>query len=246
MDTPTLTMSDNLVPKLNITDSLYNYAIKIGAREHAVLQELRKYTAQLPMAHLQIPIDQGQLFAMLARIHKVKTYLEIGVFTGYSTLTVALSMPQDGKITALDNNLQVTAIAQKFWQKAKVNHKIDLRIGDARDSLQQLLDNGQQNSFDMAFIDANKSSYAQYYEYCYHLVRDGGIILVDNVLIQGRVLEEKSSTYVRAIQEFNQLVYNDIRVEICTLPIADGLTILYKIPINKNILKFSHEESLHH
>lgn len=212
-----------------ITDEVYDYALKLGVHEHPVLAELRHKTQSLDNAIMQIPPDQGQLMGILARAINAKKYLDIGVFTGYSSLAMALHMGCDSQVFALDHSEESTAIAKEFWQKAGVLKQITLILDDALNSLEKLSQSGHKATFDVAFIDANKSDYLKYYEYCYTLVRKGGLILIDNTLFYGEVAKDHpSKKFVTTIQEFNKFIYNDTRVEISLLPIADGLTIAYK------------------
>lgn len=217
------------MPKTVITNEVYDYALKLGVREHPVLTELRQKTQSLNNAIMQIPPDQGQLMGILARAINAKKYLEIGVFTGYSSLAMALHMGRDSQIIALDCNEESTNIAKQFWQKADVLDQITLILDDALNSLEKLTQSEHNETFDIAFIDANKSDYLKYYEYCYTLVRKGGLILIDNTLFYGEVAKTKpTKKFVTTIQEFNSYIYNDARVEISLLSIADGLTIAYK------------------
>ncbi len=214
--------------KTNITKDLYSYAIKLGVKEHPILTKLRIETAKLPNAQMQISVDEGQFLGLLAKIINTKKYLEIGVYTGYSSLVMALSMGPNGKVIGLDNNSNHIRIAQNYWAEAKVDKQIEIMLDDALISLDKLVQDNHKNTFDIAFIDANKADYPKYYEYCYQLVRAGGLILIDNVLMQGRVIEENTPHFVKIIKEFNQFIYNDNRVEISLLPFADGLTIALK------------------
>lgn len=217
------------MPKTVITDEVYNYAIKLGVHEHLVLAELREHTATMTNAIMQIPQDQGQFMGVLAKAIKATKYLEIGVFTGYSSLAMALHMGKYSQIFVLDVSEDYTNIARQYWKKAGVDNQITLIIDDALISLDILSKSAHRGTFDIAFIDANKSDYIKYYEYCYDLVRTGGIILIDNTLFYGEVASaHPTKNFVKAIQEFNQYIYNDTRVEISLLPIADGLTIAYK------------------
>ena len=202
--------------KTNITKDLYNYAINSSIKEHPVLKKLRMETSKLATSKMQISVDEGQFIGLLAKIINAKKYLEIGVYTGYSSLVMALSMGKTGKIIGLDNNKDFINIAKSFW------------IDDALISLEKLVNDNQENTFDIAFIDANKNDYLEYYEYCYKLVRPGGLILLDNVLMQGLVIDKNPPNFVKAIKDFNQFIYNDKRVEISLLPFADGLTIALK------------------
>ncbi len=215
---------------LNLSDRLYDYLLSVSLREPEVLAELRQETAQLPMSIMQIAPEQGQFMALLIRLMGAQKALEVGVFTGYSSLCVALAMPPEGKLVACDISEEYTAIAKRYWQKAGVANKIDLRIAPALETLDQLLASGQANTFDFAFIDADKKNYPNYYEQALQLVRPGGLIAVDNVLWAGRVADpadQDGST--NAIRAFNQKLRQDERVRISLLPIADGLTLAMKV-----------------
>lgn len=214
------------MPKTEITDELYQYALKYGVREHPVLARLRDETAKLPRSIMQISPDQGQFMALLAKAIKAKSYLELGVFTGYSSLVMALAMGSEGKVTALELNDEYLKTAKKFWAEAVVENQISVILGDALTSCAKLVESNIK--FDIAFIDANKSDYLAYYEYCYQLVRPGGLILIDNVLFYGKVLEPKLNGVVKAIKELNEFIIKDDRVDVTLLPFADGLTIAYK------------------
>ena len=215
--------------KAEISDELYAYALEYGVHEHPVLEALRQFTiTKVAQAHMQISPDQGQFMGLLAKITQAKKYLEIGVFTGYSSLAMALAMGKDATVFALDNSLEHLEIAKQYWDKAERLNQFEVMHGSALDSLETLVKQNKQDYFDIAFVDANKADYLKYYEYCYQLVRPGGIILIDNVLFHGQVLEEHPQNFVQAIKEFNQFIYSDKRVDISLLPIADGLTIAYK------------------
>lgn len=217
------------MPKTIITDEVYNYAIKMGVHEHPVLTELRLHTSTMSNAIMQIPEDQGQFMGVLAKAIKASKYLEVGVFTGYSSLAMALHMGENSQIFALDVSEDYTNTAREYWKKANVDSQITLMIDDALNSLDVLHKSAHRGTFDIAFIDANKSDYIKYYEYCYDLIRDGGIILIDNTLFYGEVANpNQTKSMIKAIQEFNQYIYNDTRVDISLLPIADGLTVAYK------------------
>jgi predicted O-methyltransferase YrrM len=216
--------------KLALDEIIYNYLLSVSLQEAEVLKQLRKTTATLPMSIMQIAPEQGQFMALLVKLIGAKKTLEIGVFTGYSTLVVALALPEDGKIIACDIDKQYTEIAQQYWQQAKVNHKIDLRIAPALETLDKLIAQGQENTFDFAFIDADKSNYSQYYEQALKLIRPGGLIAIDNVLWSGRVADSKDTDKrTIAIRELNQKLYQDSRVNISLLPVADGLTLAMKL-----------------
>jgi predicted O-methyltransferase YrrM len=179
---------------------------------------------------MQIAPEQGQFMALLIQLMGAKKTLEVGVFTGYSSLAVALALPSDGKIIACDTNEEYTAIARHYWQKAGVADKIDLRIAPALDTLDELIAQGQANTFDFAFIDADKSNYDNYYERALQLVRPGGLIAIDNVLWGGKVADRNvQDNRTKAIRELNQKLHQDKRVTISLVPIADGLTLARKV-----------------
>jgi predicted O-methyltransferase YrrM len=215
---------------LALSESLYNYILSSSLREPAVLKSLREETAQLPMSRMQIAPEQGQFMAFLVKLIGAKKTLEVGVFTGYSALVTALALPDDGKIIACDKDEQYTNMAKPYWERAKVSHKIDLRIAPAQLTLQQLITEGQENTFDFAFIDADKRSYPIYYEQVLKLVRPGGLIAIDNVLWSGRVADPNNTDKrTIAIREFNQKLHQDERVDISLVPISDGLTLARKL-----------------
>ena len=215
--------------KLQITNELYEYVLEHSIKENQFLQEIQTYNKSLANGIMQIPPEQGQFMALLAKITYAKKYLEIGVFTGYSSLIMAEAMGPKGKVYALDSNQEILDTALSFWRKAQVEPQIIPICGNALESLANLCTHEHPGTFDIAFIDANKNDYRKYFEYCYRLVKSGGIILIDNVLMQGKVIETPAPNYAKAIHEFNQFIFNDKRVEISLLPIADGLTIARKI-----------------
>ena len=214
---------------LQLTPPLYDYLLEISTREPPLLAELREVTTSDPMARMQIAPEQGQFMGLLARLINARRALDVGVFTGYSALSVALALPEDGEVIALDTDPEATAIARDFWERAGVDGKITLTLGPALDSLDELLASGQEGSFDLAFLDADKTEYRGYYERCLKLLRVGGLILVDNVLWGGAVIEpgEKSED-TRAILDFNAFVHTDPRVHLSLLPLGDGLTLAMK------------------
>lgn len=214
---------------LNLTPALYQYLLDHSLREHVVLQALRQETAKLPSSVMQISPEQGQFMALLIELMNAKKTLEVGVFTGYSTLAVALALPEDGKIVACDIDARFTTIAQKFWKQAQVDHKIDLRIAPALETLEKLIQNGETNSFDFAFIDADKANYSNYYELALKLVRPGGLILLDNTLWGGDVIDPTiNDNATHAIRMINQKLLQDQRVTLSLLPIGDGVTLVRK------------------
>ncbi|MGB0564235.1 MAG: class I SAM-dependent methyltransferase, partial [Spirulinaceae cyanobacterium] len=214
---------------LPLDDSLYQYLLSISLREPDVLTQLRQETAQLPASRMQIASEQGQLLALLVRLLGATRTLEVGVFTGYSALVVALALPETGQVVACDIDEQSTAIARRYWQQAEVAHKIDLRIAPALETLDQLIADGETGKFDFAFIDADKRNYPAYYARSLQLVRSGGLIAIDNVLWSGRVADpDEQEPRTVAIRNFNQQLYQDDRIDLSLLPIADGLTLARK------------------
>lgn len=209
--------------------SLYDYYQAIAFREPDILKELRQATSQLPMANMQIAPEQGQFMALLVQLTGARKILEIGVFTGYSSLAMALALPPQGRVLGCEISAEYAAIARQFWQKAGVSEKIDVLLGPAVTSLEQLLANGEQESFDLAFIDANKSDYDQYYELSLQLVRPGGLILIDNVLWYGKVADETiQDKATQSIRHLNAKLHQDLRISLCLVPIGDGLTLALK------------------
>jgi len=214
---------------LGLDDQLYNYLQSVSLREPEILAQLRQETAQLPMSIMQIAPEQGQFMALLVQLLGAKKTLEVGVFTGYSSLAVALALPPDGKVVACDVSEEYTAIARRHWQQAGVADKIELHIASALETLEQLLAEGQANTFDFAFIDADKRNYTNYYEQALKLVRPGGLIAVDNVLWSGKVADSQvQDNSTKAIRAFNQKLHQDQRVSLSMVTIADGLTLALK------------------
>ena len=211
---------------LNFTDNLRDYLWSKGVREHTVLQELRIETSYMAESGMQICPEQGALMANLVRLISAKKTLEIGTFTGYSALAIALALPTDGQLVACDVSEQWTAVGKRFWEKAGVADKIDLRIGPALETLETLVDAKNQGYFDFAFIDADKAQYLAYYEKCLELVKRGGLIAIDNVLWGGSVIDEKKQDEdTRAIRDLNDFIAVDRRVSLSMVPIGDGLTL---------------------
>ncbi|HTM63004.1 MAG TPA: class I SAM-dependent methyltransferase [Gammaproteobacteria bacterium] len=214
---------------LNLSPMVYEYLIKHSLREPAVLAELRKETRKLTESSMQISPEQGQLMALLMEILDAKKTLDIGTFTGYSALAVALALPADGKVYALDVSDHWTNVAKKFWQDSGAGNKIELRLGPARETLSKMIDDGQSGTFDFAFIDADKANYSQYYELALQLLRKGGVIAVDNVLWDGAVADpDNQEESTKAIRALNAKILKDDRVTISMLPIGDGLTLARK------------------
>lgn len=214
---------------LSLTPELYTYLLDVSLRESPLLRELREHTLGMPEARMQIAPEQGQFMALLARLLGARRALEIGVFTGYSALCVASALPADGRLIACDISPEFTRVAREYWTRAGVAERIDLRLAPAAETLAALLAAGNAGTFDLAFIDADKTGYAGYYEQCLALLRPGGLILVDNVLWNGRVLDGASTDAdTRAIQAFNRQAQGDTRVDLSLVPIGDGLTLLRK------------------
>ncbi|MEL6439679.1 MAG: class I SAM-dependent methyltransferase [Cyanobacteria bacterium J06621_8] len=214
---------------LGLEGELYQYLLSVSLREPEILTKLRQETKEHSGSIMQISPDQGQLFTLLIKLLHAKKTLDIGVFTGYSSLVVALALPPDGKVIACDRDPQATAIARRYWQEAQVAHKIDFRLAPAQETLEQLIAAGEAGSFDFAFIDADKRNYINYYEQALTLLRPGGLLAIDNVLWAGRVIDSSNiDKRTVAIREFNQKVHRDQRVEISLLPVADGLTLALK------------------
>ena len=210
-------------------DQLLEYLRQNAVREPKVLQELREETQQLPNARMQISSEQGQLMAMLVKLVNARKIVEVGTFTGYSSTVMALVMPPEGRLVACDVSEEYTQIARKFWQKAGVDEQIQLILGKAKESLKQLLQADGQESFDLAFIDADKTAYTEYYEYCLKLIQPGGLILVDNVLWGGQVADSSNHDMdTEALRAFNAALSSDQRIDLCMVPIGDGLTIARK------------------
>lgn len=214
---------------LELDAAVYDYLLQVSLREHPVLAALRHRTATYPMAQMQIAPEQGQFMALLIKLTKAQKALEIGVFTGYSALAVALALPPEGRLIACEISEEHTAIARQFWEQAGVLETIDLRLGPAIATLQQLIDAGEANTFDFVFIDADKRNYIHYYEQVLTLVRSGGLIAIDNVLWSGRVADpEVTDNRTCRIREFNQRLHQDTRIDLSLVPIADGLTLALK------------------
>jgi caffeoyl-CoA O-methyltransferase len=219
------------VRTIDLTDALYAYLRDVSLREPPILTLLREETSKMPRGHLQISPEQGQFMALLVELTGARKALEIGTFTGYSALAVALTLPADGKLVACDVSEEWTTIARRYWSAAGVADKIELRLAPAADSLAALLAEGQAGSFDFAFIDADKGGYDAYYEGALTLLRPGGLIAIDNVLRNGRVID-KGDTHpdTAAIRALNLKLRDDARVSLSMLPIGDGLTLARKRP----------------
>jgi predicted O-methyltransferase YrrM len=212
-----------------LPEALAAYYAGVAVRETPLFAELRRETARLPQAVMQIAPEQGQLMAMLVRLMGARRCLEVGVFTGYSSLAVASALPDDGELLACDVSEEWCAIARRYWQKAGVDRKIRLVLAPARQTLEREIEAGGAGRYDFAFIDADKTSYRDYYEHCLTLLRAGGLVAVDNTLWSGRVADPGvGDADTAALRAFNAFVGRDERVDLCLVPIGDGLTLLRK------------------
>jgi caffeoyl-CoA O-methyltransferase len=214
---------------INLNDRTYQYLLDVSLREASILADLREATASHPKVVMQISPEQGQFMAMLVKLTGAKRCVEVGVFTGYSSLAVALALPTDGQIIACDIDEEFTRLAVEYWQRAGVESKIQLKLAPAIDSLDQLLADGQDGQFDFAFIDADKVNYRHYYDRLLNLVRKGGLIAVDNTLWSGDLADpDVNDEDTIALRAFNQYLHSDERVDLSLVPIGDGLTLARK------------------
>lgn len=212
-----------------IESNLYYYLLSVSLREPQVLTQLREETAQLPDGEMQIAPDQGQFMALLIKLMGVKRILEIGTFTGYSSLWMALALPADGQILTCDISEEDTAIAQRYWQAAGIANKVDLHLAPALDTLNDLLSTGAAGTFDFVFIDADKVNYHHYYEKSLTLLRPGGLMAIDNVLWSGEVADlTADDPETNALRALNLALCQDERIDLSMLGIADGLTLALK------------------
>lgn len=214
---------------LNLTDTVYHYMLDHSLRETDVMRRLREETSKLAASNMQIAPEQGQFMALLLELAGAKRVIEVGTFTGYSALCMAQSLPDDGKLICCDVSEEWTAVAKHYWAEAGVDQKISLRLAPALETLDELLESGQVEAFDAAFVDADKTNYINYYERCLRLVRPGGMLMFDNTLWDGSVADEanqKEDTV--AIRELNDHVHRDDRVSVSLVPIGDGLTLIRK------------------
>ncbi len=214
---------------IGLPDDVYDYVLAHGVREPGILARLREETAAHPMAQMQIEPLQGAIFRLLVELLDARSYVEVGTFTGYSSLAVALAMPADGRLVCCDVSEEYTSVARRYWAEAGVADRVDLRIGPGIESLDALLAEGRGDTFDLAFIDADKKSYPDYYERCVRLLRPGGVVALDNVLWGGEIADlEKTDRDTLALRVVNELVRDDERVTPVLLPVADGMTLARK------------------
>jgi predicted O-methyltransferase YrrM len=216
--------------QLPLTPELYEYVLDKSLREHPVLASLRKATSTMELAGMQVAPEQAQFMQFLLRMINAKNVLELGTFTGYSALAMALALPENGRLITCDISTQWTKDTHQFWKEAKQDHKIELRIGRAMDSLENLVTEGWEQKFDFIFIDADKTNYVPYYEMALRLIQPKGIIAIDNVLWDGKVIDNNEvNGQTREIRRLNDLIKNDKRVFVSLLPIADGLFLIQKV-----------------
>ena len=214
-------------PPLALTDTIYSYLLSV-TREPDVLRRLRVETASMRGSQMQVPPEQGQLLGLLVELLGARRVLEVGTYTGYSSIAMALALPDTGTLVACDVSEETMAVAKRWWREAGVEHKIEPRLGDARVTLDALIASGAANTFDVAFIDADKRAYGDYYEQLLTLVRPGGLIAVDNVLWYGRIARGDTDKATAALREFNAFVAADARVSYTMVPIGDGLSLCRK------------------
>lgn len=214
---------------IDLTDDLYDYLLQVSLREPPLLARLREATKAVPFAAMQISPEQGQFMRLLVELIGARRTLEVGTYTGYSALSVALSLPPDGQVVACDISDEYTAVGRPYWAEAGVAEKIDLRLGPAAETLDALIAEGGAGRFDFAFIDADKTNYLKYYEQALVLVRQGGLIAIDNVLWNGAVVDfADESDDTLAIRALNAKLADDARVSLSLVPIGDGLTLARK------------------
>jgi predicted O-methyltransferase YrrM len=214
---------------IQLTSDLHDYLVRVSVRESDFLKQLRIETEQLPESVMQISPEQGQFMGFLVRLMGVQRAIEVGVFTGYSSICLATALPEEGKLTACDVNEEWTKTAIRYWGKAGVADKIELVLGPAEITLSQLIETGCSGSYDFAFVDADKENYGVYYELVMELIRPGGLILFDNTLWSGKVIDESvTDSDTLAIRSLNQQLIRDDRVDLSMLPIGDGLTLVHK------------------
>jgi predicted O-methyltransferase YrrM len=211
---------------IGISDELAAYVLEHGVREPEVLARLREETAALPQHNMQIAPEQGAFLAMLVELMGARRCIEVGTFTGYSSTAVALALPPDGRLVCCDVSEEWTSVASKYWGEAGIADKVDLRIAPAAETLGRLLDDGAEETFDLAFVDADKSGYDTYYELLLRLVRPGGVIAFDNTLWGGKVADPHADDAdTRALRALNAKLAGDERITLCLVPFADGVTL---------------------
>lgn len=214
---------------ITLTDELYDYLLSVSLREPDTLQRLREETANHPMARMQIAPEQGQFMQLLVQLMQARSIIELGTFTGYSTLWMALALPARGRLITCDTSKEYTDVARRYWREAGVEDRIDLRIAPAINTLDALIDAAYSGRFDLAFIDADKVEYPDYYERVLRLLRSGGLAIIDNTLWEGQPADPSiMDKDTRAIRAFNEFLLRDARVTLSMLPVADGITLAMK------------------
>jgi len=214
---------------LSIDDRVYDYLLSVSLEESDLLRELRAETAGIEFAEMQISPEQGQFMSLLVRLSGARRALEVGTFTGYSSICIAAALPEDGRLLCCDESEEWTTMARKYWKRAGLEDRIELRLQPADSTLRQLIDDGQAETFDFIFIDADKQNYLNYYDAGLSLLRRGGLLAVDNTLWSGSVADPANQEPdTRSIRQFNQKVKQDDRVIKSLVPIGDGLTLVYK------------------
>jgi predicted O-methyltransferase YrrM len=213
----------------NLSQELYQYLLSVSVRENPVLLQLREEMISHPVGKMQISPEQGQFMGFLLKLMGAKKVIDIGVFTGYSSTVMALAIPDDGIVVGCDISKPDTDIARKYWYKARVDHKVDLYLAPALETLDMLIDKGEDSTFDFIFIDADKGNYQNYYERSLSLLRQGGVVAIDNVLWYGRVADQTvQDKRTCKIRDFNAFVYEDSRVDLSLIPVGDGLSLARK------------------
>ncbi|MEM7224653.1 MAG: class I SAM-dependent methyltransferase [Pseudomonadota bacterium] len=214
---------------INLTDALYDHLLEVSLREPEILARLREETAAHPASMMQISPEQGQFMTLVVELIGARRVLEIGTFTGYSALAMAHALPDDGQLIACDISEEFTSIARRYWAESDHGHKIELRLAPALETLEAMLEDGHHESFDLVFIDADKENYAAYAEHALALLRQGGLMMVDNVLWGGKVADhDHQDDDTRAIRALNKLLHQEERVTLSMIPMGDGITLARK------------------
>lgn len=212
-----------------IDESLLAYLRHVSLRETDVMVDNRRVTAAAGNGHLQVDPEQGQLMALLLQLMGARMGIELGVYAGYSSLWLAGALPPGGRLLACDNDAEITERARVDWRRAGLADRVELRLGQARDTLDEELAGGMAGRYDFALIDADKTGYLDYYERCLALIGSGGLIMADNSLWHGRVVDaDDESADTQAIRQFNRYLHNDDRIDLSMVPIGDGLTLARK------------------